>query len=342
MQGLYCGHILQIINTEQVIAADTNQIMKYNLEDVVKKITVVAVMLAAVLGFISCKKDQVTSVNYEGLINFMAGEVKIVAGGQTVAAKIGDAVKQGMTIKTGPKAVVDIYFGTNVVRILENSSVVMTELVRNVADNRENSEFYVENGKMFSKVTRKLVDGEKFKVTTPTSVAGVRGTEFLVSEDEGKSNVACIDGVVVVKESGSDDSTYKEVEAGKEANIEKGKPISVADLKEQNRANIKKIQDDIKAIREDIRRKFEEQREEIRQAVVDEKAKNKQAVEDQKAKDQANIQAIKDDIKGQQDEIKADVNAAKEEQKDAVKNFEKTDTKSVKPEIKKFDSTLNK
>ncbi len=308
-----------------------------------KKITVVALLLASVIGFNSCKKDQAAAiVSYEGLINFMAGDVKILTGGQAVAAKIGDAVKQGMTVKTGPKAVVDIYFGNNVVRILENSSVVMTELARNVADNKENSEFYVENGKMFSKVTRKLVDGEKFRVTTPTSVAGVRGTEFLVSEDEGKSNIACIDGVVAVKEQGSDDSTYKEVEAGKEAEVEKGKPISVADLKEQNRANIQKIKDDIKVIREDIRRKFEEQREEIRQAVVDEKAKNKQAVEDQKAKDQANIQAIKDDIKGQQEEIKADVSAKKDEQIEAVKNFEKTDTNSVKPEIKKFNSTLNK
>jgi len=308
----------------------------------VKKIIVLAMLMAAVTGLISCKKDQATTVNIEGLINFMAGDVKIVDGGTVSAAKIGDTVKQGMTVKTGPRAVADIYFGDNVIRILENSSVVMTELVRNVADNRENSEFYVENGKMFSRVTRKLVDGEKFRVNTPTSVAGVRGTEFIVSEEEGKSNIACIDGVVVVKEQGSDDSTYKEVEAGKEANVEKGKPISVADLKEQNRANIKKIKDDIKAIREDIRRKFEEQRDEIRQAVIDEKAKNKQAVEDQKAKDQANIQAIKDDIKGQQDEIKADVSAKKDEQMDAVKNFEKTDTKSVKPEIKKFDSTLDK
>ncbi|NLV68468.1 MAG: hypothetical protein GXY14_12430 [Spirochaetes bacterium] len=307
-----------------------------------KKIIVLAMLMAAVTGLISCKKDQATTVNIEGLINFMAGDVKIVDGGTVSAAKIGDTVKQGMTVKTGPRAVADIYFGDNVIRILENSSVVMTELVRNVADNRENSEFYVENGKMFSRVTRKLVDGEKFRVNTPTSVAGVRGTEFIVSEEEGKSNIACIDGVVVVKEQGSDDSTYKEVEAGKEANVEKGKPISVADLKEQNRANIKKIKDDIKAIREDIRRKFEEQRDEIRQAVIDEKAKNKQAVEDQKAKDQANIQAIKDDIKGQQDEIKADVSAKKDEQMDAVKNFEKTDTKSVKPEIKKFDSTLDK
>lgn len=299
-------------------------------------------LMAAMTGFISCKKDQAATVNIEGLINFMAGDVKIVDGGKVSDAKVGDTIKQGMTVKTGSRAVADIYFGDSFIRILENSSVVMTELIRNVADNGENSEFYIENGKMFSRVTRKLVDGEKFRVSTPTSVAGVRGTEFIVSEENGKSNIACIDGVVVVKEQGSDDSTYKELEAGKEADVEKGKPISVTELKEQNRANIKKIKDDIRAIREDIRRKFEEQRDEIRQAVIDERAKSKQAVEDQKAKDKANIQAIKDDIKGQQDEIKADLSAKKDEQLDAVKDLKKTDIKSVVPEIKKFDSTLNK
>lgn len=307
-----------------------------------KRITVALLVLAAALQFASCTKSKTTTVNYEGLINFLAGDVKIVSDGNAVAAKVGDSVKQGMTIKTGPKAVVDVFFGDNVVRILENSSVVITELVRNVADNKENTEFYVQNGKMFSKVTRKLTDGEKFKVSTPTSVAAVRGTEFMVSEEENSSNIACIDGVVIVKESGSDDSTYKEVEAGKEANVEKGKPVTVADLKEQNRANIQKIKDDIKAIREDIRQKFEKQREEIRQAVVDEKAKNEQAVKDQKAKDQENIQNVKDTVKGQADAIKDETAGKIDEQKDAVKNFEKTDTKSVKPEIKKFNSTLDK
>lgn len=306
-----------------------------------KRIGIALLLFVTVLYLASCTKSKPATVNYDGLINFVTGDVKLITNGNAVAAKIGDSVKQGMTIKTGPKAVVDVFFGDNVVRILENSSVVMTELVRNVADNKENTEFYVENGKMFSKVSRKLSDGEKFKISTPTSVAAVRGTEFAVSEDEGKSNVACIDGVVIVKESGSDDSTYQEVPAGKEANLEKGKPVSIADIKEQNRANIQKIKDDIKAIREDIRKKFEEQREEIRKAVVEQKAKDKQAVEDQKAKDKENVQAIKDATKVQADEIKGDIDAKREEQKDAVKNFEKTDTKSVKPEIKKFNSTLN-
>jgi hypothetical protein len=38
------------------------------------------------------------------------------------------------------------------------------------------------------------------------------------------------------------------VEAGKEAEIEKGKPVSVNDLKQQNLENIRRIKDEIKEL----------------------------------------------------------------------------------------------
>ncbi len=308
-----------------------------------KKTGVVLILLIALLNFTACKKEKATVVNYEGLINFMSGDVKIIDNGKAQPAKIGDSIKQGMTIKTGPKSVVDVFFNENVVRILENSTVVMTELVKNVSEDKSSSEFYVENGKMFSKVTRKLVDGEKFRVNTPTSVAGVRGTEFMVEEDNGKSTVSCIEGVVVVKESGSDDSSFKEVEAGKEASVEKGK-LSVADLKEKNRDKIRKIKDDIKQMREDIRKRFEEKKAEIKEKVKEMKDENQQRVEDQKAADQQRVEDQKtknqdavDQLKGSTDikkeEIQGDVGTKKEEQSDAVKNFDK-------PDIKKFKSTV--
>ena len=247
-----------------------------------------------------------------------------------------------MTVKTGAKAIVDIYFQGSVIRILEKSSVVMKELVKNLKDNKELTELYVENGKVFSKVTRKLTEGEKFRVNTPTAVAGVRGTEFLVSEEDGKSNIACIEGTVAVKESASDDSTFVDVEAGKEANVEKGKPVSVSDLKQQNLENIRRIKDEIKEIREDIRRKFEEQREEIRKAVVEQKEVNKARVEDQKASDKANVEAIKDATKIQAEAIKGDIEGKKSEAKEAVSNFNKPDVSGAKPEIKKFRTDLQK
>ena len=137
--------------------------------------------MAIVFVAASCKKEEApTKAANSGIINFVVGEVSVVADGQQKAAQAGDPITQGMVVKTGKNSVVDIYFSGSVIRILENSSVVMKELIKELQTNKELSEFYVEKGKLFSKVSRKLTEGEKFKVSTPTAVAGVRGTEFLV------------------------------------------------------------------------------------------------------------------------------------------------------------------
>lgn len=303
-----------------------------------KKFYVILFSLLLINSLAGCKKDDTPkTVANNGIINFMTGDITITTNGNTVKANVGDAITQGMVIKTGAKSVVDIYFSGSVIRILEKSSVVMKELIKDLASNKELSEFYVENGKLFSKVSRKLVEGEKFKVTSPTAVAGVRGTEFLVEEENGKSKISCVEGAVEVKEAEKADSDYVLVEAGKEAELEKGKPVSVSELKEQNRENIRRIKEEIKELREDIRKKFEEQREEIRKAVVEQKEANKQRVEDQKAMDKANVEAIKGSTKEQAEQIKGDISGKQEEAKEAVKQFQKPDVSGAKPEIKKFD-----
>lgn len=305
-----------------------------------KKISILIIASLFVFQFVSCKKEGPSIVANDGIINFLAGDVKIVSDGKSVAANVGDKISQGMTIKTEAKAIVDIYFSGSVIRILEKSTVAIRELVKDLKDNKELSEFYVENGKMFSKVTRKLAQGEKFKVNTPTAVAGVRGTEFLVTEDNGKSSIACIEGTVAVKDSVSADTAYVDVAAGKEANIEKGKPISVSELKQQNLDNIKKIKDEIKELREDIRKKFEAQRAEIRQKVVEQKNANQVMVDDRKKSDKEAVDAIKGSTKIQADEIKGNIEGKKSEAKDAVTKFNKPDVSGAKQEIKKFKSDI--
>jgi len=308
-----------------------------------KKITLIITLISLLtVQFVSCKKEGPSIVQNDGIVNFIAGDVKLVTDGNSVTANLGDKITQGMIVKTGAKSVADIYFQGSVIRILEKSSVVMKELVRNVKDNKDLTELYVENGQVFSKVTRKLTEGERFKVNTPTAIAAVRGTEFLVDAENDKSVIGCIEGTVAVKQAGSEDSTFVDVEAGKEANVESGKPVSVNDLKQQNLENIRKIKEDIKELREDIRKKFEAQREEIRQAVVEQKEVNKARVEDQKSSDKANVQAIKDASKIQSEAIKGDLSDKKNAAKDAVTNVNKPDVTGAKPEIKKFKADLKK
>ena len=307
-----------------------------------RKLTFLVIITLFAIQLTSCKKEGPSLVQNDGLINFIAGDVKIISDGKSVQANVGDKISQGMTVKTGTKAIVDIHFQGSVIRILEKSSVVMKELVRNLKDSKDLTELYVENGQMFSKVTRKLTDGEKFRVNTPTAVAGVRGTEFLVSEEEGKSTISCLEGKVAVKDSASDDAAFIDIDAGKEASVEKGKPVSVNDLKQQNLENIRRIKDEIKELREDIRRKFEQQRDEMKQKVVEQKDVDKARVENQKSSDKANVEAIKDATKIQADAMKGNIEGQKSGSKEAVSNFNKPDVSGAKPEIKKFKPDLKK
>jgi len=299
-----------------------------------KKIISLIAITLLVVQFTACKKDdKALTIKNDGLVNFLTGNVSIVLDNKTVKANVGDKITQGMTIITGKKSVVDIYFEGSVIKILENSSVIMKELTKNLSDNKELTELYVQNGKMFSQVTRKLTENEKFRVSTPTAVAGVRGTEFLVDEENGRSKISCVDGTVSVKDAQEDDSTMIDVDDGKSATIEPGKPIEINELSEAEIKTIRGIKDEIKTLREDIRRKFEEQREEIRQHVIDQKAADKSRVEQQKASDKANVEAIKEASKAQVEAIKGDVQDTKQNVSAAVSNLNKPDVSAVKPDV---------
>ena len=205
-----------------------------------KIISLIAITLLFVQ-FTTCKK----SANNDGTIDFVTGDVSIILNDNTVKANVGDKIMQGMVVLTKAKSVVDIYFEHSVIRILENSSVTMKELTKNSSDNKELTELYVQNGKIFSQVTKKLEENEKFKISTPTSIAGVRGTEFLIVEENGKCKISCVEGTVAVKDAEGDDSSFIDVENGKAANIESGKPIAVKKLSAEEIRNIKKIKEDM-------------------------------------------------------------------------------------------------
>jgi len=300
----------------------------------------VTLAAAALLIFSSCKEKK-TTVPMEGIINFISGEVLAVSGSGETKAKVGDFVSEGVTIKTGLKSAVDIHFSGSVIRILEKSTVTIRELMKEIEGNKEFTEIYVEEGKVFSQVARKLKSDEKYQVTTKTAVAGVRGTEFLVEEYEGVSRISCIEGTVAVRKADEDESRFVNLEAGNEAVIDENKKLHVRELKEQNRENIRKIRDEIKEMRKEIRDKFETQRAEIRKQVSDLKESTKEKVEEQKTKYRENVQAVKDESKAKAEEIKGGIDGKKDETKKAVQEFQKPDVKGVKPDIKKLGTKDN-
>ncbi|MBN2401228.1 MAG: FecR domain-containing protein [Spirochaetes bacterium] len=320
-----------------------------------KRIISIAIALFLISG-LSCKKEENT-VPIKGIINFMSGNVKLIdTNGNAKNAKIGDEITQGMKIEAvGSGSFVDIFIGNYIIKVLGNSTVDVQKLFENFEKGNKEVRFSVQKGRLFSKITKKLSKDDSFEVTTPTATAAVRGTEFLVTEEEGKSNVACLAGLVEVLNNSLKEVDTVELQPKEETDVIPGenmvkKQISADKLRQLN------ILLQIRNMREDIRKKFEQQREEIRKHVQDQRAKNKEIldaqrekdkalVEDQKKRDRENIEAIKgttddaakeafDSAKQQMETVKVDKDAAVKEAEDKME--------SVKPVIDKDKFKVDK
>ena len=87
----------------------------------------------------------------------------------------GDIVftqKGTLHLQVGPSAVVR----------LTSYSKISLEKLSEVANNRK-IHIELKQGNMYGKIIKKLRKGSEFKVYSPTMVAGVRGTEFLISDN---------------------------------------------------------------------------------------------------------------------------------------------------------------
>ncbi|MFW5770470.1 MAG: FecR domain-containing protein [Spirochaetota bacterium] len=300
---------------------------------------------------VSCKKDKELTLAREGYVNFLSGNVMLVqADGSKTEAGIGDAIKEDMKISTdGKDSMAEIYIGENVIKVLGNTIINIEKLNTNIETNGEESLFVVEKGRVFSRVKQKLSKKDNYTVKTPTAIAAVRGTDFLVSQEDEKSNVACVEGLVAVLNQSLGSGEPMVLEDKEEVDVVEGKDM----VKQQisaDKMRMLNIISEIKDMRMEIRRKYEEQREEILQHVKDQKEKNKTMLEEQREKDKALVEdqkardrALIDEAKGTADEsAKESLDKAKDEMesaravdKDESTSAAKEQMESTKPKIEK-------
>ncbi len=133
----------------------------------------ITIMVVA-LGCIRGQVDEFASVS------FMIGDVKV----NSASVEIGDIVKEKDIITTGSDSFCDVKIGSSIIRIKEESNVVLSSLMRD--GDSEKVDLNLSIGKMICK-PKKLVKDERFLVKTPTAVAGVRGTQFTVEADKKKT-----------------------------------------------------------------------------------------------------------------------------------------------------------
>jgi hypothetical protein len=113
----------------------------------------------------------------------------------------GSGVREGAIVKTGAdgslrllmndKSILDLGPGTQIT--IQKYRVDSTEKKRSVG-------LQLIVGRLWARVTKSFGGGRDFDVRTGTAVAGVRGTELIVSaEEDGSSEVICVNGKVKVE-----------------------------------------------------------------------------------------------------------------------------------------------
>jgi hypothetical protein len=202
-------------------------------------------LLAIITVLSACKKEpeKVT-------VQFSVGNAKIVSASGEKAATSGDVVSHDDSIVTGPSSIVDLNFGTKgVIRITENSLVKMAALQANTGN--EQVEFDMKKGKIFV-IMSKLSKETSFSVKTPTTLAAIRGTSFMIVCDPKLSKISVLKGKVLVqlaKEGKLAENIEKMLEANKKVIVSEDlvnqiiagkKEIEVVSLSPKEISEIKK------------------------------------------------------------------------------------------------------
>ncbi|MBM9499540.1 FecR domain-containing protein [Leptospira sp. 201903071] len=129
------------------------------------------------------------------IVVFQSGEVEIERNGKKIRSTPGLILKENDKIKTNSGSV-DIQTGKgDIVRIKSFSQITLKEISKN---GKPNTNLYVQAGELLIK-TNKLKSKDSFLLSTPTAVAGVRGTTFSFELTNGKPpKVKVYEGAVAI------------------------------------------------------------------------------------------------------------------------------------------------
>lgn len=164
-------------------------------------------LVLIVLFSVSCNKpkdkiiarDEKKEATLTAVVVFSVGESRITHADATEErAVLGASFKSGDKITTGPKSRVDIQLGDkSAIRITSNSSMEFSQLLKTQGGSNETKLFFTK-GKLYVNVNKENKN-DSFTVSTPTLVAGVRGTAFTIEIDKDEdATVKVVDGSVAV------------------------------------------------------------------------------------------------------------------------------------------------
>lgn len=155
----------------------------------------IAAMLAAVLASacLSCARNSGPA----GLLSQVFGQVRLTRGAETAPAQAGAQLQANDAIETGPASGCEIVLHTGARLRLGPGARLQT-----LSDASKNaSRLQLDRGAVSAEIAR-LSAGSDFSLRTPTTIAAVRGTRFLMRESSAGTLTALFDGKLLVADPG--------------------------------------------------------------------------------------------------------------------------------------------
>jgi hypothetical protein len=163
-----------------------------------KKIFFHACVLSAVIVFV-LPQVSFSQVNQLGRVTFFSGDIQVKRAKEKVWQKVelNMPVFYGDTIKTSEKSVVEIALvDKGSFKIHPNTQVALNTIVSPLE--RRNS-FLLFFGRLWMKLSKYASRSKGYEIQTPTTIAGVRGTELgIASYEDGTTLVHVNSGEVTV------------------------------------------------------------------------------------------------------------------------------------------------
>jgi len=118
----------------------------------------------------------------------VGGEVNVIRAseGKTITAEMGMLLSPGDVVKTGEEGYASIVFQDDGSRVkLDEESQLTLNAIRQ--KKTLSKRLFLETGKIWARITKRR--GTDVEVKTPTSVASVKGTKFIMEEKKGETNL---------------------------------------------------------------------------------------------------------------------------------------------------------
>ena len=238
------------------------------------------------------------------------GEVQITPPGQKAYSFNASMIKsskgivgQDFLIQTGSNGQVDLQFQTGVSMRLGSNSNLKLDLTQIEAGSEKSQIQMSLNGGSIVSQNLKMHKNSNIKVTTPTMVASVRGTEFIVFDESVKKLMVEEGQVEVTKPDAPDEPVV--VEEGKKVEVG-DEDIAVEEMSDEEQSEVDEMSEGLDYMDEDTKNSldsiidsFEAEKERIHAGFQEQKEKNEQIMQAEKERQQETFQNEKERITGE-------------------------------------------